>query len=156
MWFRVFPTYTSTFSHPPLHLTYPHLPPPPMPLAGQKGSDVSAKEATRKMITAAKQLETLQALIVAVAGAAEEHGITLQHHNTVPHASGGGLAPVGQGQARPGGVPLPVPLPAAMHLPSGTEVANHLSEWCPKNTLVRGVVREMAQQKEAARPLRHR
>ncbi len=34
--------------------------------AGQKGSDVSAKEATRKIVSASRQLQALQALLTAV------------------------------------------------------------------------------------------
>ncbi len=43
--------------------------------AGQKGSDVSAKEATRKLLMAGKQLEALQAIITQVDSAAEANGI---------------------------------------------------------------------------------
>eukprot|EP00798_Chlamydomonas_sp_ICE-L_P021536 gene21536-28527_t len=46
-------------------------------LEGQKGSDVSAKEATRKMISAAKQLDALQSLIGHVLEVAEAQGIPI-------------------------------------------------------------------------------
>jgi hypothetical protein len=42
---------------------------------GQKGSDVSAKEATRKLLAATKQLDALSALITQVTTEAQAHGI---------------------------------------------------------------------------------
>ncbi|GFH17876.1 calponin-homology (CH) domain-containing protein [Haematococcus lacustris] len=44
-------------------------------LEGQKGSDASAKEATRKLLAAAKQLEAMQAIISQVTHEARLHGV---------------------------------------------------------------------------------
>jgi hypothetical protein len=46
--------------------------------AGQKGSDVSAKEATRKLLAATKQLDSLSGLITQVTTEAEAHGIEVR------------------------------------------------------------------------------
>jgi len=47
---------------------------------GQKGSDYSAKEATRKVISGAKQLEALQSMISLVVGEANKHHVEVSKH----------------------------------------------------------------------------
>eukprot|EP00983_Pelagomonas_calceolata_P109631 1159576-Pelagomonas_calceolata.AAC.8 len=46
--------------------------------AGQKGSDYSAKEATRKVICGAKQLEALQSMISLVMAEANAHHVEVR------------------------------------------------------------------------------
>ncbi|KAF5841190.1 hypothetical protein DUNSADRAFT_14021 [Dunaliella salina] len=92
-------------------------------LEGQKGSDYSAKEATRKVICGAKQLEALQSMISSVLAVANAHRIEVVHHNTLPF---------GCHQILPtGSVNLSQPPP--MPEPS----------WVPKNTLVRYTLRDI-------------
>ncbi|KAI8475158.1 MAG: hypothetical protein J3K34DRAFT_517600 [Monoraphidium minutum] len=106
-------------------------------LEGQKGSDASAREATRKMVSGAKQLEALSCLIRRVTDVAEAHGLPLVHQ-----APPGGGGDGGGG----GGLELP-PLDAVAHPEGGAGGyggGGGLSAWKPKNTLVRGVFRDMS------------
>ncbi|KAL6765370.1 hypothetical protein V8C86DRAFT_2458344 [Haematococcus lacustris] len=107
-------------------------------LEGQKGSDASAKEATRKLLAAAKQLEAMQAIISQVTHEARLHGVQVEHHNTVPHALSHSALPLGPDTAR---VPEDV-VPAA---------TARTHTWQPKNTVVRNVLRvQQAAQQQAA------
>ncbi|KAJ9507371.1 hypothetical protein QJQ45_006338 [Haematococcus lacustris] len=107
-------------------------------LEGQKGSDASAKEATRKLLAAAKQLEAMQAIISQVTHEALLHGVQVEHHNTVPHALSHSALPLGPDTAR---VPEDV-VPAA---------TARTHTWQPKNTVVRNVLRvQQAAQQQAA------
>ncbi|GBF95503.1 hypothetical protein Rsub_07853 [Raphidocelis subcapitata] len=100
-------------------------------LEGQKGSDASAREATRKMVSGAKQLEALSTVIRRVAEAGEAAGLAMAH---LPPGGGGA-----SGGGEPGELP---PMDAVAHPESLAGAA--AAAWRPKNTIVRGAFREMA------------
>jgi len=91
----------------------------------EKGSDATAKEATRKVLSSAKQVHALQALVGMVVQAAERHGIPLPENMSTSGASG---AAVGKPK-----------MPAAAQLaakPVPTELVQP-EAWQPKNTIIR-------------------
>ncbi|KAF8065931.1 Aspm [Scenedesmus sp. PABB004] len=102
-------------------------------LEGQKGSDVTAREATRKLVSAATQLDALQQVLARVECVAAAHGLELPRLARPGQPGGGhGGSGGGAGEAREGEELVPRN-PAAIAAP------NH---WQPKNTIVRGAFRE--------------
>lgn len=90
---------------------------------GQKGSDVTAREATRKLVAAATQVDALQQVIERVDSTALAHGIQLVHYEPK--------------QA------LPAPEETGEELvPRSAHVVVQPNLWQPKNTIVRGTFRE--------------
>lgn len=93
--------------------------------AGQKGSDVTAREATRKLVSAATQVDALQQVIERVDHLAAAYGIEVVHHQT---------------QAKPA---LPAAeTPGQELVPRSAHVVVQPNLWQPKNTIVRGTFRE--------------
>lgn len=90
---------------------------------GQKGSDVTAREATRKLVSAATQVDALQQVIERVDSTAAAHGIEVVHHQTK--------------QALPAADPEDQAL-----VPRSAHVVVQPNLWQPKNTIVRGTFRE--------------
>jgi hypothetical protein len=115
---------------------------------GQKGSDVTAREATRKMVAAATQLDALQQIVMRIDAIAAEHNVPLVH------------------MARPGSAGTTAGAAAAQHHAHGHHGMPSLQEdaakdehslvprsaaavvqpnmWQPKNTIVRSAYREVS------------
>lgn len=121
--------------------------------AGQKGSDASAREATRKMVSGAKQLEALQAVIRRVTDTGDYNGIVMVHQ-APPGGSGGGALAGGSGgvvgggavggAAAVGGGDGGRELPPVQVVAHPEVLAAGAAAWMPKNTIVRGVFRDMS------------
>lgn len=107
------------------------------PSAGQKGSDVTAREATRKMVSAATQLDALEKVAARVDGIAAAHGVEVQHMQR-PHQLPAGGAAAGKAGAAD----------AAEHqeqeglVPRSASAVVQPNLWQPKNTIVRGAFKE--------------
>ena len=82
---------------------------------GQKGSDVSAREATKKLVSATKQMHALQAVLQDILGAKQA---TAQHQQH--------LDPRQQSSDE-----------------SGSAMAEQAGPWAAKNTIVKDVLREL-------------
>ncbi|WIA17341.1 hypothetical protein OEZ85_014204 [Tetradesmus obliquus] len=106
-------------------------------LEGQKGSDVTAREATRKMVSAATQLDALEKVAARVDGIAAAHGVEVQHMQR-PHQLPAGGAAAGKAGAAD----------AAEHqeqeglVPRSASAVVQPNLWQPKNTIVRGAFKE--------------
>jgi hypothetical protein len=105
--------------------------------AGQKGSDVTAREATRKMVSAATQLDALEKVAARVDSIAAANGVEVQHMQR-PHqlpaagaaAGKAGAADAAEHQEQEGLVPRSASAVVQPNL------------WQPKNTIVRGAFKE--------------
>eukprot|EP00879_Flechtneria_rotunda_P022893 GHRR01024196.1.p1 GENE.GHRR01024196.1~~GHRR01024196.1.p1 ORF type:complete len:241 (+),score=102.73 GHRR01024196.1:1352-2074(+) len=103
-------------------------------LEGQKGSDVTAREATRKMVAAATQLDALQQVLERVESVAAAHGVQVAHTGRL-----------GQSPAKGGAAPAAATVPDRDRdelVPRSAHAVMHPNAWQPKNTIVRGVLRE--------------
>lgn len=134
---------------------------PPALSAGQKGSDVTARQATQKMVAAATQLDALQQIVARIDAIAAEHNIPLVH------------------MARPGSAGTTAGSNAAAHhgnagshhahqhhtglsvlqedhvreelVPRSAAAVVQPNMWQPKNTIVRSAYREVSSQVVAQR-----
>ena len=84
-------------------------------LTGQKGSDVSAREATKKLVSATKQMHALQAVLQDIHGASMVTAQQQQH-----------LEPRMQSSDE-----------------NGSAMAEQAGPWAAKNTIVKDVLREL-------------
>jgi len=95
------------------------------------------------MVSAAKQLEALTLVIRRVTEVGERHGIAMVHQTQNSGRGDGGGADASGGGANG---ELPAPLEAVAHPEAAAAAAAAGgSAWKPRNTLVRGVLREVAQ-----------
>jgi hypothetical protein len=101
--------------------------------AGQKGSDVTAREATRKMVSAATQLDALEKVAARVDAIAAANGVQVQHmqrpHQLPAAGTAAGAADAAE-QEQEGMVPRSASAVVQPNL------------WQPKNTIVRGAFKE--------------
>lgn len=97
----------------------------PVNCAGQKGSDVSAREATKKLVAATKQMHALQAVLQDI------HGVTA----TIPQDTG-----------------VDSKLPASDE--NAKSAAAEAGPWAARNTIVRDVLNELTNAAQKARRTR--
>lgn len=115
--------------------------------AGQKGSDVTAREATRKMVAAATQLDALQQIVARIDAIAVEHSVQLVHMARPASASTAASAATHHGLAavqEDGGVREEL-------VPRSAAAVVQPNKWQPKNTIVRSAYREASSQVVAQR-----
>jgi hypothetical protein len=104
--------------------------------AGQKGSDVTAREATRKMVSAATQLDALEKVAARVDSIAAANGVEVQHMQR-PHqlpAAGAAAGKAGAADA--------AEQEQEGHVPRLASAVVQPNLWQPKNTIVRGAFKE--------------
>jgi hypothetical protein len=106
------------------------------PSAGQKGSDVTAREATRKMVSAATQLDALEKVAARVDAIAAAHGVEVQHMQR-PHQLPAGVAAAGKAGAADAAEQEQEGL-----VPRSASAVVQPNLWQPKNTIVRGAFKE--------------
>jgi hypothetical protein len=104
--------------------------------AGQKGSDVTAREATRKMVSAATQLDALEKVAARVDSIAAANGVEVQHMQR-PHQ----LPAAGAAAGKPGAADA-AEQEQEGHVPRLASAVVQPNLWQPKNTIVRGAFKE--------------
>jgi hypothetical protein len=107
-----------------------------VPPTGQKGSDVTAREATRKMVSAATQLDALEKVAARVDAIAAAYGVEVQHMQRAHQLPAGGAAAGKAGAADASEAEQEGLVPRS----ASAVVQPNL--WQPKNTIVRGAFKE--------------
>lgn len=131
--------------------------------AGQKGSDVTAREATRKMVAAATQLDALQQIVAREDAIAAAHGIQLVHmarpgsagitaaaSTAAAHQHGHGHPHGPAGKQEEGAAVYGVIVREEL-VPRSAAAVVQPHMWQPKNTIVRSAYREVSSQVVAQR-----